>query len=187
VFRPRRPRKAHTCSKQTAPAESSIARGRSGTLGFIFDLSTVSTLGKTCPGLGWRRRWKDLHLEGGRQHRARARGGRVKPLNFGQGSFVFIGKTIPLADPLQIHIIVGSEHGEGPPNAVKQRLAKFAARTVTQGLQATMRGASRGDVVKDKGLAKGRDSLGHGCAVGLLLLNRLGKCLGGLIEGRLEL
>jgi hypothetical protein len=84
------------------------------------------------------RKRKDFHLEGGRQHRAWPRGGRVKPLNFGQGSFVFIGKTVPLADPLQIHIVVGSEHGEGPPNAVMQRLAESAARVVTQGLQATL-------------------------------------------------
>jgi hypothetical protein len=32
---------------------------------------------------------------------------------------------------------------------------------VTQGLQATLGGASRGDVVKTKDLAEGRDSLGH--------------------------
>jgi hypothetical protein len=80
----------------------------------------------------------------------------------------------------------GSEHGEDPPNAVMQRLAESAARVVTQGLQATLGGASRGDVVKTKDLAEGRDSLGHGHAVGLLLLSRLGKCLGGLVEGRLE-
>jgi hypothetical protein len=58
---------------------------------------------------------------------------------------------------------------------------------VTEGLQATLGGASRGDVVKIKDLAEGRDSLGHGHTVGLPLLSRLGKCLGGLIEGRLEL
>jgi hypothetical protein len=99
-------------------AEPGIARGRSSTLGFISTLSAVSTLGEVRPGLRRRRKWKDFHLEGGRQHRAWARGGHVKPLNFGQGSFIFVGKTVPLADPLQIHIIVGSEHGEGPPNAV---------------------------------------------------------------------
>jgi hypothetical protein len=187
VFRSWRPQKTHTFSKQTAAAESSIARGRNGTLGFISDLRAVSTLGKTRPGLGRRRRLKDLHLESGRQHRARARGSRVKPLNFGHGSFVFIGKAIPLADPLQIHIIVGSEHGEGPPNTVMQRLAESVARVVAQGLQVSLRGASRGDVIKAKDLAKGRDSLGHGRTVGLLLLNRLGKCLGGLTEGKLKL
>ena len=62
---------------------------------------------------------------------------------------------------------------------------------VTQGLQATLRGASRGDVVKTKDLAEGRDSLGHGHVVGLPLLGRpgkrLGKRLGGLIKGGLEL
>jgi hypothetical protein len=139
------------------------------------------------PGLGRRRRRKDLHLEGGHQHRAWARGGRVKPLNFGQGGFVFVEKAIPLVDPLQIHIIVGSEHDEGPPNAVMQRLAESTARVVAQGLQVTLRGASRRDVVKAKDLAKGRDSLEHGRTVGLLLLSRLGKCLGGLAEGKLEL
>jgi hypothetical protein len=82
---------------------------------------------------------------------------------------------------------VGSEHGEGPPDAVMQRLAESVARVVTQGLQATLRGAPRGDVVETKDLAEGRDSLGHGHVVGLPLLGRLGKCLGGLIEGRLEL
>jgi hypothetical protein len=59
------------------------------------------------------------------------RGGRIKPLNFGQGSFIFVGKAVPLADPLQIHIVVGSEHGEAPPNAVTQRLAESATRVVT--------------------------------------------------------
>jgi hypothetical protein len=70
---------------------------------------------------------------------------------------------------------------------VTQRLAKSAARVVTQGLHATLGGTPRGDVVETKDLAEGRDSLGHGHAVGLLLLDRLGKCLGGLVEGRLEL
>jgi hypothetical protein len=68
-----------------------------------------------------------------------------------------------------------------------QRLVESAARVVAQGLQVTLRGASQGDVVKAKDLAKGRDSLRHGRAVGLLLLNRLGKCLGGLAEGKLKL
>jgi hypothetical protein len=70
---------------------------------------------------------------------------------------------------------------------VMQRLAESVARVVTQSLQATLRGAPRGDVVETKDPAKGRDSLGHGHVVGLPLLDRLGKCLGGLIEGRLEL
>ena len=81
----------------------------------------------------------------------------------------------------------GSEHGEGPLDAVMQRLAESAARAVTQGLQATLGGASRGDVVKTEDLAEGRDSFGHGHAVGLLLLSRLGKCLDGLVESCLEL
>jgi hypothetical protein len=183
VFKPRRPRKTHTCSKQTALAESGIARGRSSTLGFVSTLGVVSTLGEIRLGLGWRRKRKDFHLEGGRQHRAWAHDGRVKPLNFGQGSFIFVGKTVPLADPLQIHIIVASEHGECPPNAMMQRLTESAAHMATQGPQATLGGAPRGDVVKTKDLAEGQDSLGHGHTVGLLLLSRLGKCLGGLVEG----
>jgi hypothetical protein len=187
MFWPRRPQKTYAHYKQTAPAESGIARGRSCTLGFVSTLSAVSTLGKICPGLGRRRKRKDFHLEGGRQHRAWARGGRVKPLNFGQGSFIFVGKTVPLADSLQIHIVVGSKHGKGPPNAVMQHLAESAADMAAQGMQATLGGAPRGDVVKTKDLAEGRDSFGHGRAVGFLLLSRLGKCLGGLIEGRLEL
>jgi hypothetical protein len=126
-----------------------VARRRSCTLGF------VSTLGEIRPGLGrWRKR-KDLCFEGGRQHHAWARGGRVKPLDFGQGSFIFVGKARPLANPLQIHIIVGSEHDEGPPNAVMQRLTESATCVVTQGLHATLGGASRGDVVKTKDLAEG--------------------------------
>jgi hypothetical protein len=82
---------------------------------------------------------------------------------------------------------VGSEHDEGPPDAVMQRLAEPAARVVTQGLQATLWGASRGDVVGTKDPTEGRDGLGHDRTVGLPLLDRLGKCLGGLIEGRLKL
>jgi hypothetical protein len=52
-----------------------------------------------------------------------------------------------------------------------------------QDLQATLGGASRGDVIKTKDLTEGRDSFRHGHAVDLLLLSRLGKCLGGLVEG----
>jgi hypothetical protein len=84
-------------SKKTAPAESGVARRRSRALGF------VPTLGKVRPGLGRRRMREDLYLEGGCQHRARARGGRGEPLDFGQGGFVFVREAIPLANPLQIH------------------------------------------------------------------------------------
>jgi hypothetical protein len=56
--------------------------------------------------------------------------GRVKPLDFGQGSFIFVRKAIPLADPLQIHVVVGSEHSEGPPDAVMQHLTESAMRMV---------------------------------------------------------
>jgi hypothetical protein len=58
-----------------------------------------------------------------------------------------------------------------------------------QGPQMTLGGATRGDAVEAEGLAKGRDSLGHGRAVGLLLLNRPGKhlaVLDGLAKSRLE-
>ena len=68
-----------------------------------------------------------------------------------------------------------------------QRLTESAARVVTQGLQATLRGAPLGDVVKTKDPAEGRDGLGHGRVVGLPLPSRLSKRLGGLIKGRLEL
>ena len=50
--------------------------------------------------------------------RARARGGRVEPLDFSQGGFIFVREAIPLADPLQIHDVVRSKHGEAPPDAV---------------------------------------------------------------------
>jgi hypothetical protein len=43
-------------------------------------------------------------------------------------------KAVPVADPLQIHIVVGSKHDKGPPNVMMQRLAESAARVVTQGL-----------------------------------------------------
>ena len=122
-------------SKKTALAESGVARRRSRALGF------VPTFGKVCPGLGRRHKREDLCLEGGRQHCAWARGGRVEPLDFRQGGFIFVGVAIPLADPLQIHDIVGSKHGEGPPDAVMQRLTESATRVVAQGLQATLRGA----------------------------------------------
>jgi hypothetical protein len=58
-----------------------------------------------------------------------------------------------------------------------------------QGPQVTLGGATQGDVIEAKGLAESRDSLGHGHAVGLLLLSRLGKCLAildGLVKSRLE-
>jgi hypothetical protein len=80
--------------------------------------SSVPAFGKVHLGFRRRRRGKDLRLKGGRQHRARTRGDRVEPLNFCQGSFVFVRNTIPLTNPLQVHNVVGSEHGEGPPDAV---------------------------------------------------------------------
>ena len=51
---------------QTLPTGSDINRGSSSTLG------VVSTFGGIRPGLGRRHERKDLHLEGGRQHQARA-------------------------------------------------------------------------------------------------------------------
>jgi hypothetical protein len=84
---------------------------------------------------------------------------------------------------------VGSEDGEGPPNAVVQRPAESAAHMATQGPQVTLGGATRGDVVEAEGPAKGQDSLRHGHVVGLLLLSRLGKrlaVLDGLVKSRLE-
>jgi hypothetical protein len=84
---------------------------------------------------------------------------------------------------------VGSEDGKGPPNAVVQRSAESAAHMAAQGLQATLGGATRGDVVEAKGPAEDRDGLGHDHAVGLLLLSRLGKhlaVLDRLVKSRLE-
>jgi hypothetical protein len=105
VFGPQRPQKTHVHSKETTPTEL-------GAFGF------VPAFGKVHPGFGRRRRREDLCLEGGRQHCARARGGRVEPLDFSQGGFIFVREAIPLADPLQIHDIVGSKHDEGPPDAM---------------------------------------------------------------------
>jgi hypothetical protein len=84
---------------------------------------------------------------------------------------------------------VGSEEGEGPPNTVMQRPTESAAHVAAQGPQATLGGAARGDIVKAKGPAKGRNGLRYGRAVSLLLLGRLGKrlaVLNGLIKSRLE-
>jgi hypothetical protein len=94
-----------------------------------------------------------------------------------------------LADPLQIHVVVGSEHSEGPPNAVVQRPAESTVHMAAQGPQMTLGGATRGDAVEAKGLAESRDGLGHGHTVGLLLLSRLGKCLvvlDGFVKSRFE-
>jgi hypothetical protein len=66
MFGPRRPRKTYAHYRQTLPAGSDINRGSSSTLGI------VSTFGGIWPSLGRRRGWKDLHLEGGGQHQARA-------------------------------------------------------------------------------------------------------------------
>jgi hypothetical protein len=73
MFGPRRPRKTCAYYGQTVPAGSDIDRGSSSTLGI------VTTLGGTWPGLGRRYGRKDLHLEGGCQHRARAPTVRVSP------------------------------------------------------------------------------------------------------------
>jgi hypothetical protein len=105
-------RKTHVHPTETAPTELGVAPGRSRAFGF------VPALGKVHPGFERRRRREDLCLEGGRQHCARTRGGRIEPLDFCQGDFIFVRKAIPLADPLQVHNVVGSEHGEGPPDAV---------------------------------------------------------------------
>jgi hypothetical protein len=118
------------------------------------------------------RRWLPAPRSGPRRPR-RASGLQL-------GGFIFVREAIPLADPLQIHDVMGSKHGEGPPDAVMKRLAESATHMVTQGLQATLRGASRGDVAEAKDPVESRDGLGHGRVVGLPLLGRLSK-------GRLEL
>jgi hypothetical protein len=105
-------RKTHVHPTETALTELGVVTGRSRAFGF------VPALGKVHPGLRRRRRREDLCLEGGRQHCTRTCGGRIEPLDFCQGGFIFVRKAIPLADPLQVHDVVGSEHGEGPPNAV---------------------------------------------------------------------
>jgi hypothetical protein len=74
VFRPQRPRETHTRCRQTVPVGSDIG---------MATLDVVSTLGKIWPGPRRRRKRKDLHLKGGRQHRAWARRGCVKPLDLG--------------------------------------------------------------------------------------------------------
>jgi hypothetical protein len=74
VFRPRRPQKTHAYCGQTVLAGSDIGRAT---------LGVVSTFGKIWPGPRRRREREDLHLKGGRQHRAWARRGHVKPLNLG--------------------------------------------------------------------------------------------------------
>jgi hypothetical protein len=59
----------------------------------------------------------------------------------------------------------------------------------SQGPQAALGGAARGDIVEAKGPAEGRDGLGHGHAVRLLLLGRMGKrlaVLDGLVKSRLK-
>src|SRR5688500_5863982 len=62
---------------------------------------------------------------------------------------------------------------------------------IAQDLKATLRGASGGDVAGAMDPVNVRDGLGHGRVVGLPLLGRpgkrLGKRLGGLIKGGLEL
>jgi hypothetical protein len=70
-----------------------------------------------------------------------------------------------------------------------QRPTESAAHMAAEGPQVTLGGATRGDVVETKGPTKGRDGLGHGHAVGLLLLSHLGKrlaVLDGLIKSCLE-
>jgi hypothetical protein len=101
-----------TSNKNFSNKELGAALGRSRAL------SSAPAVGKVHLSFRRRRRGKDLRLEGGRQHRARTRGDRVEPLDFRQGSFVFVRKTIPLANPLQVHNVMGSEHGEGPSDAV---------------------------------------------------------------------
>jgi hypothetical protein len=64
-------KKTYAYYKQTVPAGSDIGRKSSSTL------SVVSTFGGIWPGLRRRHERKDLHLEGGRQHRAWALTARV--------------------------------------------------------------------------------------------------------------
>jgi hypothetical protein len=64
-------KKTYAYYRQTVPTGSDIGRGSSSTLG------VVSTFGGIWPGLERRHGRKDLHLEGGRQHRAWALTARV--------------------------------------------------------------------------------------------------------------
>jgi hypothetical protein len=75
--RPQRPRKTYAYLKQIVSAGTDISRGRNSTL------DVISTLGRIRLGLGQRHGQKDLHLEGGSQHRAWALNSCVKPLDLG--------------------------------------------------------------------------------------------------------
>ena len=67
MFGPRRPQKTYAHYKMNQSCRLRCRqKGSSNTLG------VVSTFGGICPGLGRRRGRKDLHLEGGGQHQARA-------------------------------------------------------------------------------------------------------------------
>jgi hypothetical protein len=71
MFGPRWPQQAYAYYRQTVPSGSDIDRGSNSTLG------VVSTFGGIWHGLGRRHGRKDLHPEGGRQHRAWAIAARV--------------------------------------------------------------------------------------------------------------
>jgi hypothetical protein len=85
MLRPQRRKKTYAYLKQIVPAGLDIDRGRSSTLG------VVPTLGRIWPGLRRRHGRKDLHLKGGSQRRTWALDSRVKPLDLGQGSLLFVG------------------------------------------------------------------------------------------------
>jgi hypothetical protein len=85
------------------------------------------------PDLGRRHGRKDLHLKKGSQRHAWTLGNRIKPLGLGQGGILVIGLAVALTDPLQIHVVVGSEDGEGLPNTVMQRPMESAAHMAAQG------------------------------------------------------
>jgi hypothetical protein len=76
-------REKHMHAPNRLLRQNQASPGGSGTLGFVSTLGAASTLGEIWPGPGRRRERMDLHLEGGRQHRAWARDDRVKPLNLG--------------------------------------------------------------------------------------------------------
>jgi hypothetical protein len=72
---------------------------------------------------------------------------------------------------------------------LRRRPTESAAHMAAQGPQETLRGATRGDVIKTKDPAESRDNLGHGHALGLLPPNCPGKrfaVLDGLVKSHLE-
>ena len=101
---------------------------------------------RSCSGhdSGWRRgRRLHLDLEVARQHGPWPLDCVVQPSHLGSSYLGFVGEHRSIANPLEINLVVGGDHGQGLLHPEVDGSAELTPYIATQGLHTRPRGSAR--------------------------------------------